>query len=432
MLTWITKVLKRGQFLINMDFENEALEYHKSGKRPGKIGTQILVKVSGKKDLSLAYSPGVAVPCLKIAKDSEKIYEYTSKGNSVAVISNGSAVLGLGNIGAFASKPVMEGKALLFKHFAGIDAVDVEIDSSDVEKVVQTIELISGTYGGINLEDFKAPECFEIEERLKKKLGIPVMHDDQHGTAVVVGAGLLNALKIAGKKISEIRVVLNGAGAAGIAIGKMLKGLGVKDIVMCDSRGIISSKSLASGNGMNKYKTEFAVGFDGGLIDAVKGADVFIGVSKANLLKKEMLLLMNEDPIVFALANPHPEVLWEDAHAWRKDVIMATGRSDLPNQVNNVLAFPGIFRGALDSRAVKINEEMKIAAVRALAGMVEEKKNGTQMNTDEHRIIPDVFDERVVVEVAFAVASAAVKSGVARSGFDLDGYRERLEKEFLK
>src|SRR3989339_1596262 len=351
-----------------MDFNEEALEYHRGEKRPGKIGTSILTKVSGKRDLSLAYSPGVAVPCLEIAKDSEKVYEYTGKGNRVAVISNGTAVLGLGNIGALAGKPVMEGKALLFKYFAGIDAVDVEINSENVDEVVRTIELISGTYGGINLEDFKAPECFEIEARLKAKLGIPVFHDDQHGTAVVVGAGLLNALKIAGKEIGEVKVAINGAGAAGIAVGKMLKNLGVRKIIMCDSLGIISF----SRKDLHESKKEFAVDGDGDLVDAVRGSDVFIGVSKALLLTCEMLKSMNKNPIVFALANPNPEIDWDVAHKVRDDLIMATGRSDFPNQVNNVLAFPGIFRGALDCRASCINEEMKVAAVHALAGLVEE------------------------------------------------------------
>jgi malate dehydrogenase (oxaloacetate-decarboxylating)(NADP+) len=405
-----------------MDFDEEALAYHRGSKRAGKIGTEILTRVEGKRDLSLAYSPGVAVPCLEIAKSPEKIYEYTGKGNSVAVISNGSAVLGLGNIGSAASKPVMEGKALLFKYFAGIDAIDVEIDSKDVGEIVRTIELISGTYGGINLEDFKAPECFEIESRLKESLGIPVFHDDQHGTAVVVGAGLLNALKIAGKKIEDVKVVINGAGAAGIAIGKMLKNLGVgkSNLVVCDSCCVISKNR----NGINGYKKEFAVDEDGSLEDVLKGADVFVGVSKRDLVSPEMLLSMNSNPILFALANPDPEIDRDLAIKTREDVIMATGRSDFPNQVNNVLVFPGVFRGALDSRAKKINEEMKVAAVEALVGLVE--------NPTRDRFIVGPFERGVVVEVAFGVARAAVKSGVAGDGFDLGGYKGKLEEEFLK
>jgi len=300
----------------------------------------------------------------------------------------------------------------LFKHFAGIDAVDVEIDSENVDEIVRTVELISGTYGGINLEDFKAPECFEIEERLKKKLGIPVFHDDQHGTAIVVGAGLLNALRVAGKSVKEVRVVINGAGAAGVAIGRMLKAIGVLDVVMCDSRGVISKDR----EGLYKSKVEFASDFKGSLADVVKGTDVFIGVSAKDVLSVEMLLSMSENRIVFALANPDPEIGWDVAHEACDDVIMATGRSDFPNQVNNVLAFPGIFRGALDCRAKEISEEMKVAAVDALAGLC-----------DGDKIIPDVFDERIVIEVAVAVAGAAEVEG-----FDLDEYRDRLKRDFLK
>jgi malate dehydrogenase (oxaloacetate-decarboxylating)(NADP+) len=405
-----------------MDFNEEALVYHRGKKRAGKIGTEILTSVDGKKDLSLAYTPGVAVPCLEIVKDKDRVYEYTGKGNRVAVVSNGSAVLGLGNIGALAGKPVMEGKALLFKYFGGIDAVDVEIDSEAVDEVVKTVELISPTYGGISLEDIKAPECFEIEARLKKSLGIPVFHDDQHGTAVVVGAGLLNALKIAGKKIEDVKIVINGAGAAGIAIGKILFSLGVgkNNLILCDSKGVVSSKR----KGLDKSKVEFAVKTEGKLKDVVDEADVFIGVSKKDLLTPKMLESMAENRIVFALANPDSEIAWDLAHETCGDVIMATGRSDLPNQVNNVLVFPGIFRGALDCRAKKINEEMKVAAVEALVGLVGEP-------TREGFIV-DIFDGRVVVEVAYGAAKAAVESGVAEDGFDLGGYRGRLEGEFLK
>ena len=392
-----------------MDFKEESLEYHRGKNgRAGKIGVAVLTSVKSKADLSLAYTPGVAAPCLEIAKNKEKVYEYTSKGNSVAVISNGSAVLGLGNIGAAASKPVMEGKALLFKHFADIDAVDIEIDSEDVDEIVRTIELISGTYGGINLEDFKAPECFEIEKRLKDKLSIPVFHDDQHGTAVVVGAGLLNALKIAGKKIGEVKVVLNGAGAAGIAIGKMLRGLGVmkKSLIMCDSKGVVYT-----GREADETKLEFAIDTNRrSLTDAMEGADVFVGVSTRDVLVPEMLLSMRENPIVFALANPDPEIDYDLAKKTRDDVIMATGRSDYPNQVNNSLGFPGIFRGALDVRASDINEEMKIAAVHALSGLVEEPTR--------ERFIVDPFDKRVVKVVAEGVGDAAKKSGVCREVVD--------------
>jgi len=300
----------------------------------------------------------------------------------------------------------------------GVDAVDVEIDSVDVDEIVRTIELISGTYGGINLEDFKAPECFEIEEKLKAKLGIPVFHDDQHGTAVVVGAGLLNALKIAGKDIGEIKVVMNGAGAAGIAIGKMLKGLGVLEIVMCDSKGVISKDR----EGLHESKMEFAVDGEGSLADVLNDVDVFIGVSAKDVLSSEMLLSMGKNPVVFALANPDPEIGWNLAKETREDVIMATGRSDFPNQVNNVLGFPGIFRGALDCRARDINEEMKVGAVKALADLVEEPTR--------EKFIADPFDGRVVVDVAYGVAEAAVKSGVAGE-FDLEGYRGKLEGRFL-
>jgi len=405
-----------------MDLRKKALEYHRGKKRPGKIGTEILTSVKDKEDLALAYTPGVAVPCLEIEKDSSKIYEYTTKGNRVAIVSNGTAVLGLGNIGAKASKPVMEGKALLFKHFGGIDAVDVEVDSEDVDEVVRTVELIAGTYGGINLEDIKAPECFEVEARLKKSLDIPVFHDDQHGTAIVVGAGLLNALKVAGKKIGEVKVVINGAGAAGIAIGKMLLNLGVgkNNLIMCDSRGVVYV-----GRDADESKREFAIETEKrNLVEAIEGIDVFIGVSKGNLVSSKMLESMAGDRIVFALANPDSEIAWDLAHETCGDVIMATGRSDFPNQVNNVLAFPGIFRGALDVRASCINEEMKVAAVHALAGLLGEPTR--------EKFIVDPFEKRIVVEVAFVVAEAAVKSGVAGDGFDLDGYRGKLDREFLK
>lgn len=391
-----------------MDFKERVLNYH----RGGKIGTKILTSVSGKDDLSLAYTPGVAIPCLEIEKKPKKVYDYTNRGNSVAVVTNGSAVLGLGNIGVLASKPVMEGKALLFKHFADIDAVDVLIDSDNVEEIVKTIELISPTYGGINLEDIKAPECFEIEKRLKENLDIPIFHDDQHGTAIVVGAGLLNALKVAKKKIENVKVVINGAGAAGIAIGKMFLSLGVKkeNLIMCDSVGVIYS-----GREVNDFKKEFVVNSDKrSLNEVIVDSDVFVGVSKKDILTPEMLLSMAKNPVVFALANPYPEIDYDLAKKTRKDIILSTGRSDYPNQVNNVLAFPGVFRGTLDAGAREISERMKIAAAWALVGLVE--------NPSREKFIVDPFDKKVVIEVALAVAGV--------SGINLKNYREKLEKKF--
>jgi malate dehydrogenase (oxaloacetate-decarboxylating)(NADP+) len=405
-----------------MNLKEDALRYHRGKSfRFGKIGTEILTSVNGKEDLALAYTPGVAAPCLEIAVDKDKAYDYTAKGNRVAVVSNGTAVLGLGNIGALAGKPVMEGKALLFKYFGDVDAVDVLIDSEKVEEIVQTVELISPTYGGINLEDIKAPECFEIEEKLKKVLSIPVFHDDQHGTAIVVGAGLLNALKVALKNIGDVKVVFSGAGAAGIACSKMVLSLGVKkeNIIICDSLGVISRGR----GGLHKSKMEFACDVEGKLEDVIVGADVFIGVSKAGVLTPEMLSSMNKNPIVFAMANPDPEISHDLAIATRSDVIMATGRSDFPNQVNNVLAFPGIFRGALDCRARDISEGMTVAAVYALADLVD--------FPTRNEFIVSPFDRGVVVEVAFGVAEVAVREGIAMNGFDLSGYLEKLEERFL-
>jgi len=403
------------------NLREDALEYHRGEDHAGKIGTDILTSVVGKEDLTLAYSPGVAFPCLEIAKDADKIYEYTNKGNTVAIVSNGSAVLGLGNIGAGAGKPVMEGKALLFKHFADVDAWEVLVNSQKPEDIVEVVRLISLTYGGINLEDIKAPECFFVENELKKILDIPVFHDDQHGTAIVVGAGLLNVLKISGKIIENIKVVFSGAGAAGIACAKMVVSLGVKkeNIIMLDSKGVIHT-----GREVDSSKREFAVDSSvRSLGEALIGADVFVGVSVRDILTPDMLLAMNDNPAVFAMANPNPEIDYNLAKETRDDVIMATGRSDFPNQVNNVLGFPGIFRGALDVRAKSINEEMKVAAVEALAGLVKEPTKDC--------IIPSPFNERVVVEVAYGVARAAVKSGVANN-FDLDEYRKRLEDKFLE
>jgi deoxyuridine 5'-triphosphate nucleotidohydrolase len=407
-------------FFLMGNLKEAALEYHRGNGRAGKIGTEILTSCEGKEDLTLAYSPGVAAPCLEIAEDSEKIYDYTNKGNTVAVVSNGSAVLGLGNIGAGAGKPVMEGKALLFKHFADVDARDVLVNSQNPDDIVEVVRLISPTYGGINLEDIKAPECFYVEEKLKEILDIPVFHDDQHGTAIVVGAGLLNTLKISGKRIEDVKVVFSGAGAAGIACAKMVVSLGVRreNVVMLDSKGVITID-----RDVDSSKREFAVETSmRELKEVLVGADVFIGVSARDILSPEMLLSMADNPVVFAMANPNPEIDYNLAKETRSDVIMATGRSDFPNQVNNVLGFPGIFRGALDARAKCINEEMKVAAALALAGLVD-------VPTKDY-IIPSPFDNRVVVEVAHSVAWAAVKSGVAKA-FDLDSYRKKLEMKFL-
>jgi len=408
------------------NLKQKALDYHKANEnsRAGKIGTAITKPCKNAEDLSLAYTPGVAFPCLEIAKDKELAYKYTNKGNSVAVISNGTAVLGLGNIGALAGKPVMEGKAVLFKKFSDINATDILINSENIEEIVNVVKLISPTYGGINLEDIKAPECFEIEERLKKELDIPVFHDDQHGTAIVSSAGLINALEVTNKKINKIKVVFLGAGAAGIACAKLFLELGVKkeNIILCDSKGVI----YQGRKNLNKQKEEFAIETNlRTLEEAIKSADVFVGVSAKDALSSEMLKSMNENPIVFAMANPEPEINPGLAHSVRDDVIVATGRSDYPNQINNVLAFPFIFRGALDVRAREINNEMKIAAATALADIA--KKNGLKKDY----IIPSPFDKNVVVEVSLAVAKAGIETGVARKKIDLKKYREELERKFL-
>lgn len=410
-----------------------ALRYHSEGKR-GKIEIVPTKPHATQEDLSLAYTPGVAEPCLEIQKNPADAYKYTGKGNLVAVISNGTAVLGLGNIGALAGKPVMEGKALLFKVFSGLDSFDIEVAETNVDKFVDAVKAIAPTFGGINLEDIKAPECFEIERRLKEELDIPVMHDDQHGTSIITGAALLNALEIAGKKIGEVKIVVSGAGAAAICCAKMYESLGVKreNILMCDSKGVIS-KSRSDLNEMKKY---FAVETDAKtLADALKGADVFLGVSRADVLTPEMLLSMNENPAVFALANPRPEISYELATATRKDIIFATGRSDYPNQVNNVLGFPYIFRGALDTAATCINEEMKHAAVRALAALAHEpatdevKKifNRETLEFGRNYILPKPFDKRLIVKVSAAVAKAAMESGAERSPIaDWDAYEKHL------
>lgn len=418
---------------MNIDKRQAALDYHSSGKK-GKIEVVPTKPHATQDDLSLAYTPGVAEPCLEIEKSPDNAYKYTGKGNLVAVISNGTAVLGLGNIGALAGKPVMEGKALLFKIFSGLDSFDIEVAETDVEKFVSTVKAIAPTFGGINLEDIKAPECFEIERRLKAELDIPVMHDDQHGTAIISGAGLVNALKIAGKKIEDAKVVVSGAGSAAISCSKMYIKLGIKreNIIMCDSKGAITT----SRTDLNEAKKFFAVDSNAKtLADAVKGADVFLGVSKGNTLSAEMLMTMNENPIVFALANPTPEISYELAMATRKDIIFATGRSDLPNQVNNVLGFPYIFRGALDTNAKCINEEMKIAAVHAIAELAHEEVPEeikkiyavADMKFGKEYILPKPFDKRLIVRVSSAVAKAAMDSGVARRNIeDWNAYAKEL------
>lgn len=411
----------------------EALVYH-AKPTPGKIAVVPTKKYSSQRDLSLAYSPGVAAPCLEIEKDKEKAYKYTTKGNLVAVISNGTAVLGLGDIGPEASKPVMEGKGLLFKIFADIDVFDIEVDTKNVDQFIETVKNIAPTFGGINLEDIKAPEAFEIEKRLKEELDIPVMHDDQHGTAIISAAALLNAVELAEKKMEEIQVVVSGAGAAAVSCTKLYKAFGVKaeNIVMTDSKGVIRKDR----DNLSEQKLEFATDKDlKTLEDALKDADVFIGLSIANILTPKMLKSMAKRPIVFAMANPDPEIEYDLAMETRDDVIMATGRSDHPNQVNNVLGFPFIFRGALDVRATKINEEMKMAAVKALAELAKEPVpeqvnvvyEETRLNFGPEYIIPKPFDPRLISKVPPAVAKAAMDSGVAREGIsDWEAYEDRL------
>ena len=396
----------------------EALHMHRVHQ--GKLETVSKVKVENAKDLSLAYSPGVAEPCKVIYDDKSKVYEYTMKGNMVAVVTDGTAVLGLGNIGPEASLPVMEGKAVLFKSFAGVDAFPIALNTNDVDKIVETVKLMEPTFGGVNLEDIAAPNCFIIEERLKKETNIPVFHDDQHGTAIVTVAGLVNALKLVGKKMSDIKVVANGAGAAGIAIIKLLYRYGVRDIIMCDTKGAIFEGRPV---GMNPVKNEVAKytnknRVEGSLAEVIQGADVFIGVSAEGALTEEMVRSMNNDAIIFAMANPNPEIMPHMAKAAGAAVV-GTGRSDFPNQVNNVLAFPGIFRGALDVHATQINEEMKVAAVQAIAELVSEE------GLTAEYIIPAPFDARVAPQVAAYVAKAAMETGVARRQVDPQEIAER-------
>ena len=400
--------------------KEEALLYHSRGRK-GKVEVIPTKPYCTQSDLSLAYTPGVAYPCLEIEKDPDDAYIYTAKANLVAVISNGTAVLGLGDIGALAGKPVMEGKGLLFKVFADVDVFDIEIDEKDTEKLIEICAKIAPTFGGINLEDIKAPECFEVETRLKKMLDIPVFHDDQHGTAIISAAGLLNAIDISGKKLSDISVVICGAGAAANSCIRLYVSLGVKkeNVIMVDSKGVLNSKRTD----LNKYKQEWVTSRDvNTLAEAVVGADLFLGLSVADMLTPEMLKTMAPEPIVFAMANPNPEISYEDAVGARDDIIFATGRSDYPNQINNVLGFPFIFRGALDVRATSINEEMKLAATKALAGLAREpvpesvlKAYGlTSLEYGRDYIIPKPLDPRLISRVASAVARAAIDTGVAR------------------
>nr|WP_321230619.1 NADP-dependent malic enzyme [uncultured Psychroserpens sp.] len=411
----------------------EALVYH-AKPTPGKIQVVPTKKYATQRDLSLAYSPGVAEPCLEIEKDKKNVYKYTAKGNLVAVISNGTAVLGLGNIGPEASKPVMEGKGLLFKIFADIDVFDIEVDTENIEEFIQTVKMIAPTFGGINLEDIKAPEAFEIERRLKEELDIPVMHDDQHGTAIISAAALLNAIEIAGKKIEKVQIVISGAGAAAISCSRLYQACGAKreNMVMCDSKGVIRDDR----DDLTTEKAEFATHRKiDTLLEAMENADVFIGLSRADIVTPNMLLAMANDPIVFAMANPDPEIPYDVAIATRKDIIMATGRSDHPNQVNNVLGFPFIFRGALDVRATKINEAMKMAAVYALANLAKEPVpeqvniayGETRLTFGRDYIIPKPFDPRLIAEVPPAVAKAAMESGVATEPIeDWEKYKNEL------
>jgi malate dehydrogenase (oxaloacetate-decarboxylating)(NADP+) len=419
--------------------KQQALDYH-SSPRPGKIEIAPTKPCRTQRDLSLAYTPGVAEPCLAIEKNPHDAFNYTGRGNLVAVVTNGTAVLGLGDIGALAGKPVMEGKAVLFKRFADVNVFDIEINTHDPDEIIKVCQLLELTFGGINLEDIKAPECFYIEETLRKTMKIPVFHDDQHGTAIITGAALLNALEVAGKDIAKVRAVFNGAGAAGVATAEHYVRLGVKheNIIFCDTKGVLFKGRT---DGMNKYKERFAQPTDRRtLADAMEGADVFVGLSVKGAVTQDMVRSMAPNPIVFAMANPDPEITYEEAKACRSDIIMATGRSDYPNQVNNVLGFPFIFRGALDVRATAINEEMKLAATRALAALAKEdvpdsvcRAYGVErLSFGREYLIPTLFDPRVLVWEASAVAEAAMRSGVAQEPVDLAAYREQLERRLGK
>ncbi len=409
--------------------KEEVLTYHKRGK----IGIELTKPCESQHELSLAYTPGVAIPCLEIAKDENLSFEYTNRSNLVAVISDGSAVLGLGNIGPLASKPVMEGKSVLFKKFAHVDAFDIELDVHTIEEIVTTCKAIAPTFGGINLEDIKAPQCFEIEKQLQEALDIPVFHDDQHGTAIITTAGLMNVLDLTGKKVEEIKIVVNGAGAAGISCAKMYQSLGVKNIIMCDSKGVLTTTRTD----LNEYKVPFAIETDAKTLDdVIEGADMFLGLSVGGALTKEMVAKMALEPIIFALANPTPEILPSEVREVRDDAIMGTGRSDFPNQINNVLGFPFIFRGALDVRAKKITEGMKMAASEALAALAKEPVpydvkaayHNANITYGKEHVIPLPFNKEVFVWVASAVAKTAFEEGVAR----VDSYDHEVYKEHLR
>ncbi len=412
-------------------FAQEARDYHE-GDRPGKIATAVTKSFHTQKDLSLAYTPGVAVPCLDIEENPADAYRYTAKANLVGVISNGTAVLGLGDIGALASKPVMEGKAILFKKFSDLDAYDIEVDTKDITRFCNVVEAIAPTFGGINLEDIKAPECFEIEKRLVEALDIPVMHDDQHGTAVISAAAIMNACRITDRKISEIRVVIVGAGAAAISCGRLYRHMGVKTIIMIDSKGVIHNGR----NDINEYKQEFSLQVETSQEDAFTNADVVVGLSRPGTFGAEDIVRMKKDPIIFTLANPTPEMFPDEVAALRPDAIIATGRSDFPNQVNNVLGFPFIFRGAIDVRAKKINMEMKVAASEALANLARQEVPAyinelynTTIEFGREYLIPKPFDKRLIVEISSAVAAAALHTGSStQSGFDIEAYKKELAK----
>ena len=409
----------------------EALAYHE-GDRPGKLATQVTKSFQSQHDLSLAYTPGVAVPCLAIEKNPEDAYRYTAKANLIGVVSNGTAVLGLGDIGALASKPVMEGKAVLFKKFSDLDAFDIEVDTKDIERFCSVVEAIAPTFGGINLEDIKAPECFEIEKRLVARLDIPVMHDDQHGTAVISSAGIMNACRITGRDIKRLRIVIVGAGAAAISCGRLYRHMGVENIIMIDSKGVVHTGR----SDLNPYKAEFAIKVPVSQSEAFEGADIVVGLSQPGSFTVDDIMRMAGNPVIFTLANPTPEIMPDAVRNARPDAIVATGRSDFPNQVNNVLGFPFIFRGAVDVRAKEINIEMKVAAAEALAQLARtdvpdyiQDIYGTEIRFGHEYIIPKPFDKRLIVEVSSAVAAAAIRTGVSRvGGFDLETYRETLAK----
>lgn len=432
--------MQKANYISSTVTDTEALAFHKKDGKAGKIAITPTKPLKTRHDLSLAYSPGVAAPCLEIQKDPATVYDYTSKGNLIAVVSNGTAVLGLGNLGALASKPVMEGKSVLFKRFADVDAVDIEVDTQDPTEFINVVKRLGASWGGINLEDIKAPECFTIEEELRKVMDIPVFHDDQHGTAIICTAGILNGAELTGKKISDLKVVLNGAGAAGISCVNMLKSIGVKpeNIICCDSKGVIYEGRT---EGMNQWKQMLATKTSArNLEQALEGADVFLGLSIAGALKKEAVAKMAKDPMIFAMANPTPEIMPEEAKAARPDAIIATGRSDYPNQINNIMGFPFIFRGALDTRASVVNEEMKLAAAKALAALAKEPvpssvrkiHNTNDMQFGREYIVPSPFDPRLISYVSSAVAQAAMDSGVARKQIkDMDAYKLSLSSRLI-